>query len=166
MTRRTHDHADDRTRPALASQLAGTMFAPDTQPAPVTHRVEVRAHIRTIDGPPPPSGAQLRQEALQKHETDRIKQIAIRHVRSALVALWVERDRDAIRWPIAYVNADDVDRILRQWASCPRELHDLPGHWKGAIFQGPTWQKLVGQDRPSVRPHMHGTNLPSWAVRI
>lgn len=138
-------------------------FGMGSAPAAPVRRTVVRSHLRTVKGEPTPRGTERRDAALDAHELDRVKKLAIDHVRRALVSLYAQRDGDPIHWPVPYINADDVAHVLAKWAERPKLLDTIEGHWKGAIFRKgfvPT-----GHSHPSVRPHMNGTRLPAWRVR-
>lgn len=158
MSRRNHAHAEDRRAPGIEEQLAGTMFAPATEPTPPVHRVEVSAHMRTVAGAAPPNGAQRRALALEDHERQEVKRAAIVHVRARLLGLY--RSRLASN-PNASVNADDVDTILRGWPQFDPELRDGSQNWRGVIFAGRGWER-TGEWVRSKRPEMNNHLNPCW----
>jgi hypothetical protein len=153
-----HDHYGAR-RPDPSAQLAGTMF--DTTPAepePPVRRVPVRAHMRTVEGPPAPSGEERKAAALEQHELDALKRRAIVYVRAKLLELY----RSRVAWdPNPGVSADDAAKILDAWPDFPTELRAISGNWKGAIFAGKGWER-TGRVVKSKRDHMNGTDLPVW----
>lgn len=159
MSRRTnHAHADDVRVPKLDEQLAGTMFAPETEPAPPVRRTEVAAHMRTLPGSPKPGGAARRASAVGDHELQAAKRAAIVHVRAGLLGLY--RSRLATD-PNASVNADDVDAILRAWPQFDPKLRDGSQNWRGAIFAGKGWVRTgawVASKRAEMNNHMN----PCW----
>lgn len=159
MSRRNHAHAEDfRRAPNVESQLAGTMFAPDTTPAPPVHRVPVHAHMRTVEGPAPLDGATRRDNALADHERQAAKRAAIVYVRARLLTLYRTR---AATDPKASVNADDVDAILRAWPQFDPELRDGHQAWRGVIFAGKGWAR-TGEWAPSTRAEMNNHLNPCW----
>lgn len=127
---------------------------------PLTHRVPVRAHRRTVDGPPPTSGAVRRDVTLAALETRAATQQAVAYVRRELRALYRSRlatTRDAS------VTADDVEDVLHAWPDCPDEAKPShgPQHWRGAVFRGKAWRQ-TGRSVPSTRAHLKATALPCW----
>ena len=154
------------TARASADQLplAPTLFAYEEPPrAEPIHVVPVRAHVRRVRGEAPPSGAERRDAALSAHEQHEAKAVALAYVREKLEALYRERERDP-RWRLdPFVSADDIEIIIRQWAACPRAIHEMPGHWKGAVFKGRTWEAAGSVN--SVRPRMHATPILKWRLR-
>ena len=138
--------------------------APAEQPA---HLVPVRAHLRRVPGEAPPSGKELRDTALAAHEADEAKAVAIAYLRTELATLYHERRNASLfgeaRVPVG-VTADDIDALLHRWSACPRVLHEIPGHWKGAVFRGGEWT-MTGERIRSARPHLRATELPVWALR-
>jgi hypothetical protein len=130
-------------------------------PAMRPRRVPVRAHLRTVAGEAPPSGRQLRDAALADHEADEAKAAAIAYLREHLTALYQSR---AATWPASetpFVNADDADRLLREWAECPAAIYDLRSqNWKGAVFA--RGFARTGTHQRSLRRHMRATELPGW----
>jgi hypothetical protein len=167
MKRPRGDESESLRRPSLGQQLVGTMFdgtaALDLRHAPApTHTVDVRAHLRTLPGPATPSGVARKEAALSAHEASDPKARALAYVREQLRDLYRSR---AATWPahqVAYVNADDADRILRSWPQYPVELHTLGNNWRGSIFRGAHWKIVTGADQPSLRAHLHGTSIPGW----
>jgi hypothetical protein len=135
--------------------------APMQAPAP-THEVSVRAHLRTVPGEAPASGAERRDAILAAHETDDVKRVALDYVRGKLAALYHERVL-ASRWTgeVPYVTADDADRLLTEWAQYPAELRAQGNSWRGSIFKPGAWQK-AGPDVPSTRDRMHATPIACW----
>ena len=131
---------------------------------PIVRRTSVRAHQRLIQGPPLPSGEQLKAEATAAHELNRVKMVAVEYVRDRLAELYRSRDNDPVRFPVPFVNADDITTIVRGWAECPAVLHSIPGHWKGSVFKK-GFVKVRGLEHPSVRASAKGTSLPAWRVR-
>jgi hypothetical protein len=124
-------------------------------------RTPVRAHMRRVQGPPPPTGAQLRDAALVRMTADAATQHALEYVRAKLVELYRMR---VAAWPsnqTPFVNADDVARIIREWPECPPEIHARRSQdWRGAVFRK-GWAKTGTYSR-SLRPHMRATDLPGW----
>jgi hypothetical protein len=154
--------------------LAPTLFAYE-EPAPTApatpaaiHVVPVRALVRRVRGDAPPSGAERRDAALSAHEQHEAKALALAYVREKLAGLYQERVSAALflreDQTVVGVTADDIDAILHRWPEYPRELRDLPGHWKGTVFRGGDWE-LTGQRIRSARAHMRATELPVWRVR-
>lgn len=158
MSRSSHAHANEYRAPKLDEQLAGTMFAPETEPAPPVRRVEVTAHMRTVSGPPAPDGATRKAAAFADHESQAVKRAAIVHVRARLLGLY--RTRVATN-PNASVNADDVDTILRAWPQFDPELRDGSQNWRGVIFAGKGWER-TGEWVPSKRDEMNNHLNPCW----
>jgi hypothetical protein len=159
VSRRTnHAHADEYRAPKLEEQLAGTMFAPATEPVPPVRRVEVGAHMRTLPGAPKPDGATRKAGALDDHERQAAKRAAIVHVRARLLGLY--RSRVATN-PKASVNADDVDAILRAWPQFDPQLRDGSQNWRGVIFAGKGWER-TGEWARSKRPEMNNHLNPCW----
>lgn len=155
------------------SRAAARRVIPDDQPllpigevtpiAAPARRVPVRAHLRTVGGESPPSGKQLRDRALADHEGDAAKATAIAYLREQLGALYRSR---AATWPAdqaPFVNADDSDRLLREWSARPAALDALRSqNWKGAVFaRGFT---RTGTHQRSLRRHMRATDLPGWKL--
>lgn len=143
------------TQPLLA------MLSLDEPSAPVrARRVPVRAHLRRVTGAEPAGGDERRDTALLKLEAKQATQRAVAYVRTQLRQLYRLR---AMRSPDAYVTADDVERILRDWPQCPDEAKAShgPQHWRGTVFRGPGWRH-TGRTVPSLRPHMNATALPCW----
>lgn len=125
----------------------------------VTHKTTVRAHRRTVAGPPPLSGRQRRDAALDDLAAREVNQRVVAYVRTQLVALYRSRlttDRDAA------VTADDIETVLRDWPDCPKEAQPAhgPQFWRGTVFR--TGWRQTGKSIPSVRPHLHATSLPCW----
>lgn len=139
------------------------IFGPiDTEPAPRIYHTTVRAHPRRVRGEPPTSGAALRDAALAKLAAAPSAKLALAYVRAKLADLYRSR---AATWPAhqtPYVNADDADRLLREWSECPPEIHAKGNqNWRGSIFRGKCW-RLTGTSQPALRKHMHGTTIPGW----
>lgn len=130
---------------------------------PVVRRVPVRSHLRRVDGPPAPTGDSKKKAALDAHELDRVKALAIEHVRGKLAELYRTREMQPMRFPIPFVNADDIARILADWPHRPKLLDTIDGTWKGAIMR--KGFVMTGQSDPSLRPHMNGTRLPRWRLK-
>lgn len=130
---------------------------------PITHRVPVRAHTRRVGGEAPPSGQQLRDTALADHAGDAAKATAIAYLREKLADLYRTR---AATWPsdqTPFVNADDSDRLLREWTHRPTALDDLKSqNWKGAVFA--RGFARTGTHQKSLRRHMRATDLPGWKL--
>lgn len=147
---------------AMLEQPLMPLLQLDESPAPPRpRRVPVRAHLRRVTGPAVPSGAELRDSALLQLEAKQAVQAAVAYVRPKLVALYQER---AARDPEgAFVTADDVERILREWHRCPDEAkaEHGPQHWRGLVFRAKGWRQ-TGRTVPSLRPHMRATQLPAW----
>lgn len=160
MSRRNqHAHAEDyRRAPTIEAQLAGTFFAPETPTAAPVRRVEVSAHMRTVQGPPPADGATRKAAALDAHERQAVKRAAIVYVRARLLTLY--RTRAAANQN-ASVNADDVDVILRGWPQFDPELRDGSQNWRGVIFAGKGWER-TGEWATSTRPEMNNHLNPCW----
>lgn len=126
-----------------------------------THRVAVRAHTRRVDGPPPPTGTQLRDEALEKLTRAEGVQTALAYVREQLKLLYLQRRRDP-RGDPASVNADDAAEILRGWAEAPPEVHAVgQQYWRGQIFRAKGWH-MTGTLTTSTRAKMRATATPNW----
>lgn len=129
--------------------------------SPPAHRTPVRAHMRRVKGAPPPTGPELRDAGLAQATQSKATKLAIEYVRARLIELYRIR---VSAWPahqVPYVNADDVARIIREWAECPREIHERRSQdWRGAVFRK-GWAK-TGTHSPSLRPHMRATELPGW----
>ena len=157
--RRDEDHYPARPAPTEDLPLFGG--APASEP--VVHVVEVRAHLRTIPGDAPLTGRQRRDAALANHEADDAKRTAVTYLRAQLAALYRTRCVDPTWRTDPFCSADDIEILLRNWAACPRILHEIPGHWKGAIFRA-GWQQ-TGRSVNSVRPRMNATSLPCWRLR-
>jgi hypothetical protein len=89
--------------------------------------------------------------------------LALEYVRGKLAELYRSR---AASWPkdrTPYCNADDAARLLREWADCPREIHDKGNqNWRGHIFRR-GWVR-TGTSTPALRKHMRGTDLPGWRL--
>jgi hypothetical protein len=145
---------------SAAPMLVGLIL--DTPPSPVAaRRVPVRAHLRRVTGSEAPTGAERKDTALVKHASRVVLHRAIEYVREHLRALY--RERAARSSESAFVTADDVERVLREWSACPDEAKPAfgPQRWRGAVFRGPGWRQ-TGRTVPSLRPHMNGTALPCW----
>ena len=166
--KRDSDHYSAPKPPSVQAQLRGTMF--DAEPAPAeqpAHLVPVRAHLRRVPGEAPPSGSELRDAALSAHEADEAKATAIAYLRVELAKLYHERRTAALFGEVRItvgVTADDIDAVLHRWSACPRVLHEIPGFWKGSVFDRGTWVQTGARVR-SARPHMRATELPVWALR-
>lgn len=137
----------------------GDVATPVTPVVPITHKVPVRAHRRTIGAPPPLTGRQRRDAALDTLATREATQGAVAYVRAQLLALYRSRgatDRDA------YVTADDIETVLRDWPDCPKEAQPAhgPQFWRGTVFRK-GWRQ-TGKSVPSDRPHLHATAMPCW----
>lgn len=135
------------------------VVTPITKP----RRVPVRAHLRTVTttpAQPPLTGAERRDAALDKHAAKEWTHGAVAYVRAQLVALYRQR---LTRSDGAYVTADDVEAVLREWPACPPEAQPAngPQHWRGTVFRGKGWRQ-TGRTVPSARPHMNATALPCW----
>ena len=161
MTRRTnHAHADDQRRPGLDQQLAGTMFAPATEPPPPAVRlVEVRAHTRTATGPARPGPDERKAGALEKHEGRPEVREAIVYIRARLLELY--RRRHLTDPATAEVTADDADEIIRAWPHFPVALRTGSQNWRGTIFRGRGWER-TGRRFVSKRGDMHAHDYPTW----
>jgi hypothetical protein len=135
---------------------------------PVTHVTKVRAHRRRVAGPAPATGAERKEAALTKLEAHALVLPAVEYVRGKLTELYRSRaaswSQPGPEWDpnlAPYVNADDVDTILREWADCPPAIFALPSQdWRGVIFRK-GFQK-TGTYRRSTRAHMNATDLPGW----
>lgn len=140
---------------AARSRDTGTLdlFAP-------THEVEVRAHLRTVPGRAPATGAERRDAALEAMSEKDAVRLALDYVREQLITLyksrqhWMPQDK---RW----VTSDDADKLLREWPRYPTELLGRPNHWRGSLFKSKGWV-LSGHSVPSKREHMNATTLPGW----
>lgn len=161
--RREADHYGS-ARPAPVTDLP--LFGGAPEPEPVTHQVEVRAHLRAVPGERPATGAERRDAALAGHETRDASSRALAYVRDKLAELYRSRVRALPSFPEKHgVTADDADRILKEWPQFPRELLALPKqNWRGAIFNPRHWEK-TGQSVPAKRGHMNATTLPLWRLR-
>lgn len=140
---------------AARSRDAGTLdlFAP-------THQVEVRAHLRTVPGPPPSTGAERRDAALEAMSEKDAVRLALDYVRPKLVDLYKSRVswmREDKHW----VTSDDADRLFREWARYPAELLTGSNNWRGSLFAPKGWEK-TGRRVQSARDHLHATELPCW----
>jgi hypothetical protein len=137
------------------------LFGPIPTASTAIRKTPVRAHMRRVQGPPPPTGAELRDAGIAKATKTPATKTALQYVRAKLLELYHER---AAEWPAhrtPYVNADDADRLIRQWAECPPEIHQKQSqNWRGAVFRT-GWTRTVG-DTPSLRKHMRATALPGW----
>lgn len=163
MSRRESDHYGS-PKPAPVTDLP--LFGGTPEPAPATHVVEVRAHLRSVAGEAPQSGRERRDAALAGHEARDASARALAYVREQLAELYRSRVRAMPSFPAKHgVTADDADRILRAWPQFPRELLALPKqNWRGAIFNPRHWEK-TGQSVPAARDHMNSTTLPLWRLR-
>jgi hypothetical protein len=125
-------------------------------------RVPVRAHLRTVGGVTPPSGAERKEAALDAHESRAVTQRMVAYVRRELRTIYARRL--ALLGDGAFVTADDVEDVLRLWPECPTEAQPShgPQHWRGTVFRGKGWRQ-TGRTVPSRRPHMNATALPTWA---
>ena len=154
-----HDHYS----PPKAPVDLGPLFGGEPAPAPVTHVVEVRAHLRTVAGERPPTGAERRDAALANQEAREASAKALAYVRAKLADLY--RSRVRANAGTQGVTADDADRILKEWPHFPRELAALPKqNWRGAIFNPRDWEK-TGASITATRGHLNGTSLPLWRLR-
>lgn len=164
--------SSDEVEAARARQSAPVTDLPlfSNEPAPAeqpAHLVPVRAHLRRVPGEAPPSGTELRDSALAQHEADEAKRVAIEYVRGELAKLYHERRNAALFGEVRItvgVTADDIDAVLHRWSACPRVLHEIPGFWKGSVFDRGTWVQTGARVRSS-RPHMRATELPVWRLR-
>jgi hypothetical protein len=163
MKRRDADHYGS-ARPAPVTDLP--LFGGAPKPDPVTHQVEVRAHLRAVPGERPATGAERRDAALAGHETRDASSRALAYVRDKLAELYRSRVRALPSFPERhFVTADDADRILREWPQFPKELLELPKqNWRGAIFTRGTWER-TGRLVSSKREHLNATDLPCWRLR-
>ena len=126
-----------------------------------SHVVEVRAHLRKVPGPPPPSGDERRDGVLAQMETREPVKIALDYAREKLVALFKSRQS----WMTGdkhFVTADDADKIWREWAQFPVELRDANANWKGSTFNAKGWKRIPGRTTPSLRDRMNRTDLALW----
>lgn len=162
--KRDDDHYGSR-KPAPSTDL-GPLFGGTPEPEPVVHQVEVRAHLRSVPGERPATGAERRDAALSGHETREASARALAYVREKLAELYRSRVRALPSFPEQHgVTADDADRILKAWPQFPRELTELPKqNWRGAIFNPRQWEK-TGRSSPAKRGHMNATTLPQWRLR-
>lgn len=134
-------------------------FAPTDLAA--RRRVPVRAHLRTVGGVTPPSGAERKEAALDALAAKEVTQRMVAYVRSELRTIYARRL--ALLGDSACVTADDIDVVLRCWPECPAEAQPAhgPQHWRGTVFRGKGW-RLTNRTVRSVRPHMNSTSLPCW----
>lgn len=132
----------------------------DETPVDRPRRVPVRAHLRKVAGAETPSGIERANRVLIDFEARKATQGAIAYVRANLAELYEKRVRS--RGP-AFVTADDIDTILREWPQCPDEAkaEHGPQHWRGTVFRNRAWVQ-TGQSVPALRKHMNGTSLPCW----
>lgn len=152
--------APSRRSPKAKDVATLDMFG-TSSPALVTHVVEVRAHLRTVPGAKPASGAERRDAALDDMAGREPVQIALAYAREKLVALFKSRQS----WMTGdkhWVNADDADKIWRQWAQFPVELRDANANWKGSTFNAKGWKRIPGRTTPSLRDRMNRTDLALW----
>jgi hypothetical protein len=165
MTRRSDGH-DHYGSPKPAPADLGPLFGGAPAPEPVTHQVEVRAHLRSVSGQAPPSGRDRRDTALAGHEGREASAVALAYVREKLAELYRSRVRALPSFPEKHgVTADDADRILKEWPQFPRELLALPKqNWRGAIFTAKHWER-TGRMVRSAREHLNATDLPVWRLR-
>lgn len=163
MTRRPSDHYGDRRSNAKPIEDL-PLFGGTPAPEPVVHQVEVRAHLRSIPGERPATGAERRDAALSDHLADDAKRTAVTYLRTELEALYRTRCVDPKWRTDPFVTADDIEHLLRHWAACPSVLHEIPGHWKGSVFNRSTWMQ-TGRSVNSIRPRMNATSLPCWRLR-
>lgn len=133
-----------------------------TDVVPITHRVPVRAHRRTIAGPAAPTGRERKEAALDRLAARDVTRRVVAYVRGELRAIY--RRRVALLGDDAWVTADDVEDVLRLWPDCPKEAQ--PAHakqfWRGCVFRGNGWRQIHGRTEPSRRDHMNGTAMPLW----
>jgi hypothetical protein len=127
--------------------------------APPTRRTPVRAHMRRVQGPPPPSGVERRDAALAQHTQKEDVRAALEYVRAKLRTLY--ETRAATDPHHAGVTADDVDALLKEWAACPGSLRTGRQAWRGSVFAGKGWQ-LTGEYVRSARPEMNAHRNPKW----
>lgn len=159
-----NEHARVKVTPTLA---ADDLFASidGALALELTHEVEVRAHLRTVPGAAPLSGEERKQLALVTLEGRKATQAALAYVRGKLAELYRSR---LATWPahrVAFVNADDADRILRTWAYYPTSLKEKPNYWRGSIWAKGQWEVVVGAEHPSLRPELNATSLPGWRLK-
>ena len=141
---------------ASKTQDAGTLdlFGP-------THQVEVRAHLRTVPGAAPATGAERRDVALEAMSEKDAVRLALDYVREKLVALyksrqnWMPQDKH-------YCTADDADRIWLEWSRFPDEIKEANANWRGATFLSKGWKRIPGRTIRSTRDRMHATDLALW----
>jgi hypothetical protein len=124
-----------------------------------TYRTPVRAYTRRVKGDAPPSGAERRNAALAQLEAKDAVKSAKEYVRAKLRALY--DSRAAVDPAQAFVTADDVEAILRDWPQCPAVLRRGPQKWRGTVFAGKGWA-LTGRTVPSTRPEMRAHRNPAW----
>lgn len=135
-------------------------LAVDEAPAVPPRRVPVRAHSRRVTGEAPTTGKEDRDAALMHHEARAAVRGALEYVRTKLRELYRSR---LARSTDAFVTADDIETILRNWPLCPDEATTSygPQHWRGSVFRERGWQ-LTGTSVPALRKHMRATTLPAW----
>lgn len=157
MTRRSsHAHAEDYRVRNLGTDALPLFGAPpaETQPA---RQVPVRAHLRRVDGPEPPTGEERRDAALDAHAQKAAVRSAVVYIRARLLELYRLRRRTDEN---AAVSADDVDEIIRTWPQFPSELRDVEQHWRAVVFRA-GFEK-TGRYVQSTRASNHAHEYPTW----
>lgn len=151
-------------RPArtIAEQLDGLALftGQPIEVPPPKRKVEVRAHMRHVDGPPPLTGEERKEAALQKHEAkDEVREV-LAYVREKLRQLYVTR---CTFFPEVdqYVTPDDADDILRQWSKMPVSVRDGSQTWRGSLFREKGWQMLPHTVK-SKRRNQNATRIAAW----
>ncbi len=164
MTRKAYDAAE------AMRVKAPPVIGGDDLFSPPTHQTSVRAHQRTVKGPPLPDGAQRKEAALAGLAEGNADVIG--WLREQLTALYHDRERlrallaesgayvSGMSHQIAYVTADDVHRLLHDSPVWSERLSG-PQFWRASVWRR-QFQKIPGYHIPSLRNDQHAALLQAW----